>query len=841
MQLERGAFVIALRETTSSRVCSSRNAGSRDDVNPLGTANCRCQRTSVTSSATGIPDSTPIIREKETKGDDVRSTAEERPPAGRSTEEDELRASGPSCVSVKPQPPGTGTLSADNALSSPSNVWALARHTKWDHQVWSSSTMPESNLQSPARRGIVRFGGATLREFVPLTTLTEKLTHSPMFYTSLGVLVALGCLALAFVLLSSSTRQRRRFQCDSEECRNAHDYLHSVLDAAVNPCHDFYGHVCRHWHTDNADGTTLTEKATRVFVGELHSTLLRLAESSRTEAPLIRFYSACNSFVTTSTLHSNVARQLVQVYRGDADVLQLTDVAVAVRRVIQLSLHRGIYTLFKVNVVWHGSVALHVSRGMTLTEKLADHAQSAALVEFFREALEEISAIRDAGIQKSDVNATVLELLKYDQRVAQWETNMTIAETVKLSQFGTLLHQTDLRLWLEYVNSVIPRNLGINEASPVMCPDLAFVKAAVESLVSNSRIGLIYIFFHIIAEIGRFYYRSKFIHDKPNETDVLCSTASLDVMGSRWLYLYANLTRTLLSTPSRAGRIFSWVRNVSSANLLDSGMDEADERGARTAVEHVTLFAHTSRSSSPSSNGSARMSNGDNYTAGFAVYYASLKALEAKRRLRDPPSLEELVAEETLLAGAATYTRLLNVVVLPPAMRRPPLMYSTRVPLEFDMGTVGVVMAKALFEAGFPSVRSRETWYKLNVKQFVDCVQRSSSFASVVGAVNLTIRQGVELFAWARAVKIAHNVMKSSYSTKSGGTEVPEDVWIAAMRTFFRRFCLLTCNAVSAGNEARLRCLVPLLNMAEFANAFRCRGTKALSVRPCLLLFPLTL
>ncbi|KAH7958476.1 hypothetical protein HPB49_001981 [Dermacentor silvarum] len=831
---QRAARVGNLRQRSSRHAVSVQqpDAATTDHVNPSGSATAVPTHLAM-DCASGLPDSTPVTRGKGTPGNDERTTAEARPPPGPCTE-DGHRPSGLACAVS--QPPAITTFSADNAFSSP-NTLAFAPYTKVDHLLSSMSTVPESNL-SPTRKGIVRFGGATLREFIPLTTLTEKLTRSPTFYGSLGFVAVLISVTVAVVILSSSPKQRHWNQCDNEECHDAHDYLHSFLDASVDPCDDFYRHVCHRWHIDNVDGATLAERAARDLASALHSSLLRMAAvpgdavgTSRTEALLVRFYSACSSFVMTST-HSDVAKRLVRAYRGDADVLQLTDTAAAVRHVVRLSLQRGISTLFKVRVVWHGGIALYVSRGKTLAEKLSDHVPSSALVEFFREALEEVSAVREAGIQKSDVNATLFELLKYDQRTAQSEANLTTAETVTASQFGMLVYQTDPRLWLEYVNSMLPRNLGISEASPVMCHELTLVKAAVESLATNHRIGLIYIFFHILTEIGRLYYRSKFLYDKPGETDVVCFTASLDVMGSSWLDVYANLTRLLLSAPSRAGSVFSWVRNVSSTHLLDSGMDEADKRGARTALEHVTLLVHSSRPLS-AFNDSARSHND---TAGFAAYYASLEALEATRRLQDPPSLEDVLVEETVFAGVTTYTRLLNAVVLPLAMRRPPLMYSTKVPLEFDMGTTGVVLAKALFEAGLPSARNVETWYELNVKQFVDCVQRSSSFASVLGAVNLTFRQGVELFAWARAVRIAHSVMRNSYYLKNGAGEGSEEVWAVAQRTFFQRFCLLTCSAVNAGQEARLRCLVPLLNMAEFASAFQCRGTEVMRARPCLLL-----
>ncbi|XP_065295130.1 uncharacterized protein [Dermacentor albipictus] len=290
----------------------------------------------------------------------------------------------------------------------------------------SPSTMRESNRSPPT--GFVRFGGITLREFIPLTTITEKIAHSPAFYGSFGALAALGIAALVVMFWSSDPKRHQQDECGSDECRDAYGYLESLLDSAIDPCTDFYRHVCRRWHIGNIDGATLTKVAARKLIDELYTTLLRKGveptgesgdASARTEALLGRFHARCGSFITAST-HKDAAQWLVREYRSESDLLQLRSTAEALRRIVQLSLKRGISTLFKVRLIRHSDseVALYVSRGQTLAEKLADPGHSSALVEFFKEALEEASKIQGSGIRKSEVNATVSELLRYDKKAA---------------------------------------------------------------------------------------------------------------------------------------------------------------------------------------------------------------------------------------------------------------------------------------------------------------------------------------------------------------------------------------------------------------------------------------
>ncbi|XP_050046619.2 uncharacterized protein [Dermacentor andersoni] len=752
----------------------------------------------------------------------------------------------PSCTDISQAPLTSAAPSVDNALPSPNAVSAFdkARCSKLGTQRVSSPSTVRESYQTP-QKGFVRFGGTTLREFIPLTSITEKVSRFPVFYGSFGALAALTIVALAVMFWSPDPKRHPQGDCGSDECRDAYGYLDSLLDPAIDPCTDFYRHVCRRWHIGNIDGATLTKVAARGVIDELYATLLRKGveptgesgdASARAEALMVRFHAACGSFVVAWT-HKDAAQRLVREYRSESDVLQLRSTADALRRIVQLSLERGISTLFKVRLIRlsDSEVALYVSRGQTLAEKLEDPGHSSALVEFFKEALEEASKIQGAGIRKSEINATVSELLRYDKKAALRGAVLPTAETVNASYFAIILDEVEPQLWVQFVNSMVTGDTTINEQTPVMCQELSHVKAAVELLAKNRRIGLIYIFFHIAMEVGRFYYRNKFLYDEPKEAEVICMAASQDVMIHGWLSVFLNMTQALLPAKSRAWPIFDSVRSMSSEHLLDAGLDEADKEGVLTALHDVTLIAQYGYSSSfPTSMANASVPSSVQYNTDFANFYTSLKALEATRRLQDPPSLEEVLIGESLFAHKATYSRLLKAVLLPPAMQRPPLLYSTKVPLEFDMGTVGVLLSKAVFEAGLPSARIGASWYNLNVKEFVECVQRSASSASLMNAANLTVRQGLELFAWARAVRIAHDTMKNRYS----GT-LPElryaDIWANAQRTFFRRFCLLTCSAEDAGQESRLHCLVPLLNMVEFTSAFQCPSSVTQNLLQCFL------
>ncbi|KAK8758197.1 hypothetical protein V5799_004175 [Amblyomma americanum] len=699
-----------------------------------------------------------------------------------------------------------------------------AQLRKLDHIASSPHSRADWNLSPPySSKTLVRFGATTLREFVPLTTLTEKVARSPRLYGTLGALVSLACVYLVVTLWTRGSRERHS-ECTNAECRDAQAYLDSLLDRDVEPCNDFYRHVCRKWRVQNTDGATVAAKAAKELVGALHTTLLERARrhrgSSHAEDLLVHFYLSCNDFAASTRVI--IGRPLAGVYQSHVDVLRLPDTAATLRRAIQLSLCRGISTLFSVRIVRLSDkvIALYVSPGKTLAEKFSHVATSSTLTAYIREALEQASTT-EASVPKSNIDTTIYELLKFDNEIVPVEVALPVAETVNASHFAVLIRQGHPGLWLEFINSLLPASSKLSEQSPVMSHHLGLVREAVQYLSKNHQIGLLYIFLHTLADVGRFYYSNRFA----KEADVICLTASQEVMGPGWFNVFASLIRELSPISTRVGDIFASVRNLSSRHVLEFGLDDAAKKDVRATLDGVTLLAdYESLRPVSTSNGSGPYTS--NHTAGFAGHYTSLKALEAERRLQDPPSLKEILLTDSLFSGDTTYTRLLNAVLLPPAVRRPPLMYSTRVPLEFDMGTIGVLLSTGVFHAGVPPPASSESWYIQNVKKFVDCVQHST------GSATVTVSQGLELFAWARAVMVAYDVMKDAYAAIRSQKRF-EHLWITAQQTFFRRFCLMTCSVGNVGLESRLRCLVPVLTMVEFADAFKCHASAVTRTRDC--------
>ncbi|KAL1462107.1 hypothetical protein MTO96_043227 [Rhipicephalus appendiculatus] len=127
-----------------------------------------------------------------------------------------------------------------------------------------------------------------------MSTLTEVNVVSPVVACSLAAVVSLLCLLLLAVLWAGPQPLLER--CASLDCRQARAFLDMLMDASVDPCEDFFWHVCRRWITDHYRGTNFSGQALSDTFVALKWTLLDrggeedvVADFGAAEQP-VRFY-----------------------------------------------------------------------------------------------------------------------------------------------------------------------------------------------------------------------------------------------------------------------------------------------------------------------------------------------------------------------------------------------------------------------------------------------------------------------------------------------------------------------------------------------------------------------
>ncbi|KAH7953804.1 hypothetical protein HPB49_012558 [Dermacentor silvarum] len=131
-------------------------------------------------------------------------------------------------------------------------------------RVAATSTLVASGLQSgndnatdsrrDRRKSFVRFGATTIREITQRTrsALAWNGGQQHMLMALVAVVMLLLSLAVLILIFVRVEEPLVLTRCSSTSCRNAARDLERFVDVGVDPCKDFYGHVCRRWEQDAA-------------------------------------------------------------------------------------------------------------------------------------------------------------------------------------------------------------------------------------------------------------------------------------------------------------------------------------------------------------------------------------------------------------------------------------------------------------------------------------------------------------------------------------------------------------------------------------------------------------
>ncbi|KAH7976221.1 hypothetical protein HPB52_010101 [Rhipicephalus sanguineus] len=634
-------------------------------------------------------------------------------------------------------------------------------------------------------------------------------------------------LSIAVTIYALRSRKSAMKYCASIECKLAVEDLTSLLDPQIKPCDDFYQHVCGRPENKTFGGASLTASALEDLLFFVQRLLLYQRKKDLKKEPgvvqLATTFSTCYVFATSPKPLDEAS--LAAAVANDTDILPANDFASVLRRVVWLSLHRGISTLFRAGVITYiGDLALYVSRGKPLSEKLAKRTDGTSLQEFVL-SLFEGAFVNTPMVRNLDANATVTRLLEFDKNLRSETRYAADEEMYGIRKEAFMEQYIGGRDWMGFVNSLLPSTSQLQERSVVLVSDADMIKKPVNELRKDINLGAIYILLHVAAEIGRFY------SIPPSQVTKACLQMTEEVLPPQLSNVFNNLTARATSDPSRAGAVFFRVRKVFAKHPLKQGMREV------SFLSNLNLHVHrTAIGIWPNGSGWRPNETTDASPAVFPKMHGVLKVREALRRLMDPPSLEQTTLTQNLLATDAAYSRPLNEIFLPPSLRRQPALYSGEVPIEFDMGTVGVLLAMQMVRANAPSQNGSQEWYDKNIGAFGRCAKQSEAktIASQIDA--LPANQLHELFIRTYSLRVVQDAVSSYYNVHRYASNF-KAVWKEVQRILFRRFCLLSC-----GNSERidktdassqLDCLVPVLNMPEFYEAFQCTGVEAAAMGNC--------
>ncbi|XP_054933328.1 uncharacterized protein [Dermacentor andersoni] len=144
---------------------------------------------------------------------------------------------------------------------------------------------------------------------------------------------------------------------------------------------------------------------------------------------------------------------------------------------------------------------------------------------------------------------------------------------------------------------------------------------------------------------------------------------------------------------------------------------------------------------------------------------------------------------------------------------------------------MGALMAKTLVLASTPE-ENGSFWNnatRSKFKQGTMCIFNAHSKMVNDTAAEWDETTASTLFAWSLSVQLALGSLLAVHHQRAliGDSSQRK----AAQRTLMRRFCLLSCGAAQESEQmaARARCLVPLVGLYEFTEAFSCAKGSAMN------------
>lgn len=647
---------------------------------------------------------------------------------------------------------------------------------------------------------------------------------------------------LLTVLLILLTRRNPRTQleyCASAACTKALTSLRTLVDDTVDPCHDFHAHVCRRWDSVTGGRTGYVEESVQHVADRVNRALLGIV--SRQTLPretrlVARLYQLCSSFMVEPNRETLRAEMLWPFSGFYDDLLKIRRYPDVLVRLVNLSLAQGVHTVFGVKLVRTDAVPyVIVFPGKTLQQKVRP-SSSAPFDQYLKTFVADVAESADSVPGTFDLD----ELMKVEKKVERILNNESSANgrrQLGAAMLTTLNDALSSQDWLVALNSHLPKSQKLTEDSSVTVDAFASVRNALRLFGKLPDHGVAYLYLNVLLDGFRFDYL-RTVHNK-SSMDVLhaCLQASAEAV---W-YTRDVVADLIYGSRDSGGAVtadlFSRVReSVSPTSGSFRWMGSAMQRRAERTLSTISLRL---RDWSDSNTTFATTSDvGDALLVGmtpaeFPAMYMRLRTEQQRGFLANPEAKRAADGDLHFFGNGAEFDAENNALIVPASLRVEPLLYPKDVPPEFAAGTLGVLMAKEVHRAVVLD-HSADAWgnrERRAMARYEQCARVLASTLNVSLATRDASTHGEEpspYVLWMMAATTTLEALRLASRSFRGASNVAHH-WKPAQRTFFRRFCLLTCGAPETPQDAaeeplssRLLCLLPTANMPQFADAFDC-------------------
>nr|XP_054932449.1 uncharacterized protein LOC129387509 [Dermacentor andersoni] len=677
-----------------------------------------------------------------------------------------------------------------------------------------------------SRKTTVRFGSTTVRE-ISLATMTMLQRHAPAIGTLALALFALVLLATGIVVFMSHTiqKQRRQSRCTAPACTRALKDLQNLLDDGVDPCQDLYKHVCRKWRETADEGLDFLDYAARLTMYRVNSRLLFDTSPDtvvlRDVQPVAKFLKLCWRYVNNAAPGAGRPALDFLELRQYADI-EVSNIANFLEHLVRLALARGLVTVIGMKLVRSRSGAnlLHLFPGQSIAQKMDVPMLTDEILEYIT------SLVAQSNFSRSfDASSISIQ----ERRMQNFLSSPITKQSYKLVVLGSLSNNFSTNSWISTLNSILPEENRVDSLSPIKIHGLDTIRGIVAFFQGRVDYGSAYVYVLILMEAFRFdFMRSS--SKRGSRSANSCLRATLDVMTQAAYVIGTKVLKWPRDREDVSLNILSEVVATATAEENVVWMTGKSKRRINAFLRNALVYAQaesiTDNLSIPAEEFNESFVQGD-----FPAIYMRLKSKQRDTLLKTPLQETDDVYASHFINSSVFYDIDINTFFIPAAFRGEPIAYSAEVPVEYSIAILGALLARELIRGVFRSSEMSDTeWTSDELKRvrfYQDCLD-----ALARNAFNVSLEEidgsGTEIAEWVFAAHLAHGALRSALEKSERLLDWNES-WVQAQRVFFRRFCLMSCTAKKERylEAARIRCILPLINMADFANVFSCHANSS--------------
>ncbi|XP_064477287.1 uncharacterized protein LOC135391118 [Ornithodoros turicata] len=679
-----------------------------------------------------------------------------------------------------------------------------------------SSLQTSTKIEGDRRKSSVRFGQATYREIE--NESYDNISPLPSRYTTAVTAFMIVCMCIILFMLYVLTpppKSKRITLCATKACLDAMTYLENSVDQRVNPCIDFYGHVCSSWTSRTAD-TGFIRDAQLQFRMKINRTLLEEDNivPDRHGGHILRyFYKDCHKFMTSQSHPEEPPYQTFRKQFGSLRGFLARTYPSVLVGLIRISLAHGIDSVFGVRLIDDMDYPkLMIYHTRSVRKKLSEdnfQRTDGYLLEFLQNVSESLFPVKSYHQKVLSLDDDVNAVLGGDEPVLE-----VMSQDIE----HLMTHVTPDMLY-ETANSILPLEYALHHDSKIKIRGFNATRQVItlldHKLYVDNKLPIIYLYVQLAADVIRLDYHRLF-SESAHDVIHICLVESQKILSRTWPYLYASMSEVVShdsTIETLYTRVVDEIINVDYLNWMDGKTQLLAMRAMTNITIGVFPAAAEMVSLTKTSYTDVVLPN-----KGFILNYLHLLSNEQLVRHKFPPQADQDHLNQLQLDGPILYVKSLRSIIIPSVYRLPPIYYSTSVPEYFDLATVGALLAKELSEVLGPIEGS--TWWseptKVSFNRSFQCLMNMHERMTAPGTADEADVTN-EIFAWTRSARLAYDLMKSQIVTS-------KDSLADARRVFFQRFCLMSCSSRQEGQPLtpRQQCMLPLLNMPEFAETFQC-------------------